>query len=689
MKTRFLIPSLLTLVTACPCPPEKPVAMPTPVQSVPDAGVVEAPPEQPEPPAKSPEQVYTEGCQEALAKGETLLAQVVGVQGARTVENTLDTYNELTLGLYNAAANASLVQMTHPNEKMREAARACDQEVSKFTSALTLNKDLFQAFTNTDIAGADADTKRLVAHTLREFRRAGVDRDDATRKRLAAIDDELTKLGQEWQKNIAGDVRHIVLKSADGLKGLPADYIAAHAADAKGEIRITTDYPDLVPFMTYAASTPHRKALYLENVRRGGEANKKVLRSILELRYEKARALGYANWADYITEDKMMKSGKNAAAFIDRVVKIARKRSKKDYRALLKRKRKEVKRAKRVEDYEKGYYEYKVKTENYALDPLKVREYFSYQQVEQGLLDITSKIFDISYVPVKNAQVWHVSVKAFDVMRGQTKLGRIYLDMHPRANKYKHAAQFTIANGVRGKQLPEGALVCNLPDPSKSEGPALMEHSDVVLMFHEFGHLMHHVLGGNQRWGAQSGVATEWDFVEAPSQVLEEWAWNHDTVKTVAKHRKTGEPISADLVDRTRKAKEFGLGLFTLQQMFYASLSLEFYSVDPAKLYMTKKLKQLQTKLTPFRYNEGTHMFTSFGHLNHYSAIYYTYMWSLVIAKDLLTPFVEHGLLDTEWTYKYRDAILVPGGTKDAADLVKDFLGRPFSYKAFEKYLGG
>jgi thimet oligopeptidase len=257
--------------------------------------------------------------------------------------------------------------------------------------------------------------------------------------------------------------------------------------------------------------------------------------------------------------------------------------------------------------------------------------------------------------------------------------------MHPRAGKYKHAAQFTKKSGVAGVQLPEGVLVCNLPDPK--DGQALMEHDDVETMFHEFGHLMHHVLGGNQRWISQAGVATEWDFVEAPSQMFEEWAWNHDTLSTFAKHVDSGEVIPKELVANMRRAKDFGLGVQTRQQMFYAAISLNFHTADPAKLDMTAEVKRLKAKYTPFGFVEGTKFHSNFGHLEGYTALYYTYMWSLVIAKDILTPFLKHGLMNTAWTYKYRDKILAAGGTKDAADLVKDFLGRPFNYKAFEAYL--
>jgi thimet oligopeptidase len=273
----------------------------------------------------------------------------------------------------------------------------------------------------------------------------------------------------------------------------------------------------------------------------------------------------------------------------------------------------------------------------------------------------------------------------FDVLRDRDKLGRIYLDMHPRDGKYKHAAQFPLKDGVRGVQLPEGVLVCNFPEPAA--GNALMEHDDVVTMFHEFGHLMHHVLGGHQKWITQSGVATEWDFVEAPSQMFEEWAWSYDTLARFARHHTTGEVIPKPLVDKMRKADKFGLGTATVQQIFYAAISLGFHRADPDKLDQLGEVQRLQKQYTPFRYVPGTRFHASFGHLVGYSAMYYTYQWSLVIAKDLLTPFEHKGLMSKDVTLAYRDKVLAPGGSRDAAELVRNFLGRDYDFAAFERYL--
>jgi thimet oligopeptidase len=236
-------------------------------------------------------------------------------------------------------------------------------------------------------------------------------------------------------------------------------------------------------------------------------------------------------------------------------------------------------------------------------------------------------------------------------------------------------------------QLPTASLVTNFPDPSKSEGPALTEHKQVVTFFHEFGHLMHQLLAGKHRWVSQSGINCEWDFVEAPSQLLEDWAWDHQVLATFAKHHKTGKVIPKELVAKMRKANELGKGMHIMRQMFYAHLSYRFHSADPKTLDPMKITKELHAKVSPYPYLDGTAVFANFGHLNGYSSMYYTYMWSLVLAKDMLTRFKKAGLNDPNTALAYRKHILEPGGTVDAAKMVENFLGRPYAFDAYKAWL--
>jgi len=628
---------------------------------------------------------FTTQCLAGLRRAQALRPQLIA-SAPRTVDETLERYNELLTAASASNALAGLMSEVHPDEAIRDAARECEQEVSRFYSDLALDRDMYDALAAVEVSGADAETQRFLAHTLRDYRRAGVDKPPEVRARLKQIDEELTKLGQGFSRNISEDVRTIEVTDPARLAGLPTDFIAAHPPDRDGKIRITTDYPDYNPFITYAADDELRRQLYVAFRSRGDQHNEAALCEVLKLRAEKAELLGFANWADYITADKMIGSGPRAAEFIDKVWKLASPRAEQDYKELLRQLQELAPGAAAVADWQKMWLENLVKKQRYEVDASEVRQYLPYDRVLAGLLEITAEIFDLSYVAANDAERWHPSVVVYDVMRGTTKLGRIYLDMHPRDGKYKHAAQFPVKDGVRGVQLPEGALVCNFSSPAGG-APALMEHDDVVTMFHEFGHLMHHVLGGHQKWITQSGVATEWDFVEAPSQMFEEWAWSYDTLKRFACHHETGEVIPRSLVDNMRRADKFGLGTATVQQIFYAAISLGFHRADPDTLDQLVEVQRLQKRYTPFAYVPGTRFHTSFGHLVGYSAMYYTYLWSLVIAKDLLTPFQARGLMSTEVTYVYRDKVLVPGGSRDAADLVRDFLGRSYDFAAYEKYL--
>jgi thimet oligopeptidase len=280
--------------------------------------------------------------------------------------------------------------------------------------------------------------------------------------------------------------------------------------------------------------------------------------------------------------------------------------------------------------------------------------------------------------------VWHDSVSAYQIKENGEVIGQFYLDMFPRENKYKHAAHFGIRSGITGKQLPVSVLVCNFP--GKDDDTELMEHGQVETFLHEFGHMMHHLLAGKHEWLTFSGISTEWDFVEAPSQMLEEWIWNIDVLQKFAIN-KQGDPIPEALVKKSIAAKNFGIGLWTKHQMFYASISLNFYNRNPDKLNLSKELKTLQNRYSSYEHVDETYMYANFGHLYGYSAIYYTYMWSQVIAKDLFSRFEDEGLMNRKTAREYRKSILEPGGSKDADELIKDFLGRPFTFDAYANWL--
>jgi thimet oligopeptidase len=521
---------------------------------------------------------------------------------------------------------------------------------------------------------------------LRDYRLSGVDRDDATRARITELRRQLVEIGQDFARNIRSDARFVTVKDAKELDGLPADYIARHKPAADGTIHITVEYPDAGPVFNYANSEDLRHRLWMEYNNRGYPKNMAVLDSLLSKRWQLARLLGFETWADYITADKMVGSARNASDFIDRIVDASGPGAAREYQTLLNRKQKDVPGATVVNAWESGYWSEKVRTAEYDFDAQQTRPYFAFDRVKQGVLDVTSTMFGVTYRRVKDAPVWDPSVECYEMVENGQVVGRFYLDMHPRANKYSHAAHFRIRTGVRGRQIPESALVCNLPGGQPGD-PGLMEQSDAETFFHEFGHLLHSMFAGRHRWGGIGGVRTERDFVEAPSQMLEEWMRDPKVLATFAKHYQTGEPIPAELVKKMVRANEFAKALGVRRQMVYARTSLTYYDRDPKTVNTTEITKQLTEKYQPFPYVEGTHYQTAFGHLDGYSAVYYTYMWSLVIAKDMFSQFDKTNLLDPKVAARYRQAVLAPGGSKPAAKLVEDFLGRPFNEQAYRAWL--
>lgn len=605
------------------------------------------------------------------------LADQVKASAGESAEVVLGAFNELGVALSNAMAVNGLLSQVHPDAEVRQLAENFEQEADKLATDLRLDRELYDALAGVDADGLGADEARLLRLSLRDFTRAGVDRDDDVRARLRELAERETALGQEFSKNIREDV-HTVRLRPEQLAGLPDDYVEAHPVGDDGLVAITTDYPDVYPFITFADDADARRELHIEFARRGWPDNDALLRELLTLRAEHAQLLGYPGWPDYDAEVKMIGSGDEIGRFIDRVTEAAAESGQRDRDVLLARLRVDRPDAETIDRADSTHYAELVRREQFDVDAQETRRYFDFAKARRGLLDVTGRLFGLAYHEAPDAPRWHDDVAVYDVDLEGERLGRIYLDLHPREGKFKHAAQFTLTEGVAGTQLPEGVLVCNFPR-------GLMEHTDVVTMFHEFGHLVHHLLGGRSRWVRFSGVATEWDFVEAPSQLLEEWAWDTDILQSFATDE-AGTPIPADLVARMRAGHEFGKAYAARTQMFYASVSYQLHRELGDDL--TAQVRQLQERYDLFPFIEGTHFHASFGHLSGYTSAYYTYMWSLVIAKDLMSAFDRSDLFEPETARRYRDLVLSRGGSKDAAELVEDFLGRPYSVDAFEAWLG-
>jgi Zn-dependent oligopeptidase len=590
----------------------------------------------------------------------------------------LQLWNDASVALANAFAVTSLMSSVHPDVEMIELAEEIEAEARRFSSDLHLDRAVFERLSSLRQDPLDDGARRVLTDALRSFRRAGVELDDATRDRLRTLNERETELGQAFSRNIRDGRREAQVPAA-ALDGMPADYVAGHPTDDDGRVRITTEYPDVHPFLTHSRDAEARRAVAMEYFNLAWPENDEVLRDLLRLRDEKARLLGYPNWPDFDAEIKMIGSGAEIEKFVDGIAGASQSAGRRDLAVLEERAAEEG--IERIDLASWRYCFEAVRREQYGVDAQQVRRYFEFAKVHEGLLEVTGRLFGLAYERVE-APTWHDEVMTYDVLLTAPdglgeRIGRIHLDLHPRERKFNHAAQFDLVSGVRDRQLPEGVLVCNF-------NRGLMEHQEVVTLFHEFGHLMHHVLAGGHEWVRFSGVATEWDFVEAPSQMLEEWAWDAAVLQLFARDSE-GEPIPTELVQRMRAADEFGKGFLARTQMFYAALSYKLHLEVPEDI--TARMFELYPEYSLVAPLEGTHFHCGFGHLEGYGSGYYTYMWSLVIAKDLFSAFDPDDLLAAEVAHRYRDSVLVPGGSKDAADLVEDFLGRPYDTEAFSAWL--
>jgi thimet oligopeptidase len=632
-------------------------------------------------------QTFRNLAREKLAAARQAREDFLSLSSDAPGRKLLHAFDAIRRPLDEVRGRAHMASQVHPSEPVRQAGLEIVQDLSAFDTDLSLDRGAFDRLVAIDAGELDsAEQRRLLEHSLRDYRRSGVNLDESTRERIRSLSEELVRTGQSFDMNIARDTRSVRFEDgAAALDGLPEDYVTAHPADAEGGVTVTTDPSDFVPFMSYARRGDLRRRLYLAYTNRAAPDNLEVLGRLLKLRHELAGLLGYPSWADYVTEDKMIRSGQAAREFVDRVAQLARPRLEAEVAELLEEKRRDDPGARLIHDWERGYYTERVKSRVLGFDSQSVRPYFAYENVRDGVLATSAALYGVEFRRDRTRPVWHPSVECYEVVDDERVVARLYLDMHPRPNKYKHAAMFDLRAGLEGEALPEAALVCNFPEP-KQDDQALLLHQDVTTFFHEFGHLLHHLFAGRQRYLSFSGIATEWDFVEAPSQMYEEWAWDAGVLAKFARHHKTGESIPGELVARLRGAEEYGKGMQVSVQMFYAALSLSLHDRDPAGVDAMAMLIELKAERLPFPHEPGSHFIAAFGHLNGYSAIYYTYMWSLVIAKDLFSRF-DGDLMNSATANDYRRSILAPGGSRDAADLVRSFLGRDYATDAWETWL--
>ena len=623
---------------------------------------------------------FTARCEADEARFRERLAMLESWPGTPTVDNYYRPLDSLIVSAANLVMRASSLGGVHPDGDLRAAAEQCELLVNKLFTDMGLSRPIYEAVSRIDTSDADEETRYSVGKTLLQFRLGGVDKDEATRERIRELSENVSEIGQEFDRNIRDDVRYLELDSVDDLAGLPEDYIAARPPNEDGKILISTQYPDVFPLFEYAENDDVRKEMLLTFRNRAYPQNREVLRNLIEARYELAQLAGFANYAELITADKMSGSPERVGSFLQDLKGYTAETQDAEYEVLLARLREEMPDAERLEAWQNAYIRSKVRREQYNVDTKLVREYFNYAASRDGILTLVQDLFRVQIVPWET-DTWHEDVEAFELRDGDEVIGRFYLDMHPREGKFGHAAMFPFAWGIEDEQLPVAGLICNFPP-----GTEPMQHGQVVTFLHEFGHLIHWMFAGHHGWS--NIITPEWDFIEAPSQMLEEWIWDYDTISVFAKNA-DGEVLPRELFDSMVAARDFGLGMGTRGQLAYAGTSLGLYDRDPADIDFDEHAAEMTRMYTRFEPMDGAHQWASFGHLNGYSAIYYTYQWSKAIATDMFTRFEESGLRNVETAMAYRQKVLASGGSRPAEEFVTDFLGRPISFETYADRLRG
>jgi thimet oligopeptidase len=619
-----------------------------------------------------------------LEAHQAALAAIATVPAPRTPENTLRLYDVAIEQLCLAGSQVGLLKSVSADDAVRDQALQEAQRVAMAGSKLSLNREVYDALAAVDLAGASPVTRHYVERTLLGYRLAGVDRDQATRDHLQQLQEKCTELSLAFSHNLQEGGKQVEA-TPEELAGLPADFIDRHKPDENGKILLTTDFPDMQPVMIFATSAALRQRMFLAYNTRAYPVNQQVLLDLLATRQQIATVLGFRSWADLATADQMIGSAANVRAFIHKLSEASLAGAKQEHQLILDFARTRQPGLEAIDITSRSYWYELFRRQTFHFDSQSVRPYFPYAQVEAGVLATAAKLFKVEFRPSQQ-KPWHPSVTVYDVYDKGELAGRFYLDMHPRDGKDKWFCATSVVTGVRNRYLPEAALICNFPGGEDGD-PGLMEYSNVVTYLHEFGHLMHALLGGRTEWAGVSGFATEGDFIEVPSQTLEEFFRDEKLLQDVALHYQTGEPLPSDLIRCMKGADAFGRADWVRSQLNYTSLSLDLHDQDPAGLDLDAKIRSTYESFQPWTWAEGNRMYASFGHLVGYSSNYYTYALDKVIAIDFFNQFDPADLLDSKAAERYRTEVLEQGGSKPGREMVRAFLGRDEDFSAFTQWL--
>jgi thimet oligopeptidase len=649
---------------------------------------------------KTPEAVET-SMKNAIAKANAALDQI-GAQDLSkvTFKSTVIALDDVTYEASLAANRATIIKETNTNPAMRTAAENAVKAFEDWAVGVDYREDVYKAIkafadTHPKLSGED---EKLLKETLRDYRRAGLELPPDQRNEVEELRKELSKLGTDFDSNIVNANAPVMFSKAD-LDGLPESFFASPG------IKTSDDVYTVMANVTWQFNTVQenakkeatRKQLYIVRETLAKDKNVPVLNQMLALRNEIALRLGYKSWDDYQTEVKMAKTGMNAEKYINDLVTGIQPKFDSEIAELQKLKAADTNDpSAKIMVWDWRYYSNQLNKQKYAVDKEALRAYFPFQKVLDGMFNIYQSIFGLKFEKIVAPYKWIDDLQLSLVTDSTTgePLGMFYLDMFPREGKFNHFAQFDI---ISGKLLPNGkyqrptvALLCNFP-PATGDAPSLMTHQDVETLFHEFGHALHSIVT-RAKYGRFAGTHVPGDFVEAPSQMLQNWVWDKKVLDTfAADYKDPSKKIPAEIVKRLNDAKLANAGVLYRRQFAFASLDLALHDPHPEEMpYDSVAISNPILEKVFLPIDPSTTFVSYFGHLNGYDAGYYGYAWADAIAADMATVFekAKDGYLDKQAGMKLRREIYEPGDSRDVNESIEKFLGRKQSIEPFLKKIG-
>src|SRR6266853_2209076 len=635
---------------------------------------------------------------ELLRDARERLDEITSESAPRSFVNTMDALDGLTQRLDYAMGITRHLEAVSTTPELRAAYNAVQPEVSAFYSSLPLNEPLWktvQAYAATEEAGKLAGTrKRFLEKTIDNFRRHGAELDAAGKLRIAEIDVELTKLTIRFSENVLDSTNafELVVTDQKKLAGLPESAVAMARASAASKHldpaswRFTLQAPSYIALMTYLDDAGIRRQVYEAYVNRAvadKHDNRPIIRRILELRREKANLLGYRDFADLVLEDRMAHTGERAQEFL---VDLQNKteahfhKENEDLRIFAKQDE--------LQPWDVAYYAEKQRAALYDFDEESIRPYFPLSSMVQGMFEIVQRLYAIRVVEKPGVPVWDPEVKYYEIHdenrpQDSSLIGAFYADWYPRENKRGGAWMDAFITGIAfGNRLePHAGLICGNLTPPVNDRPSLLTHREVQTIFHEFGHLLHHCLSQVEVRGL-AGVNVAWDFVELPSQIMENWCWERESLDLFARHCDTGEAIPEDLFQKMVRARTYRGANVQMRQLGFGFVDLKLHrEYDPAR--DGDVIRYARDLLQPFaaaKFPENYAMIAGFTHLFSspvgYGAGYYSYKWAEVLDADAFTRFRDEGIFSPEAGAAFREHILSKGDSDDPAELYRKFMGR-------------